>query len=94
MGRRNGKTINGTTTNFLYDGANVVQELAGGTPSANLLTGLWVGEIYSRTDSLGTKSCVTDALGGTVALTDGSGGARVGIGADIDHRCFNGDAPL
>jgi len=29
-GRRSGKTINGTTANFLYDGANVVQELAGG----------------------------------------------------------------
>jgi YD repeat-containing protein len=34
VGRRSGKTINGTTTNFLYDGANAVQELAGGTPVA------------------------------------------------------------
>src|SRR5439155_20247840 len=28
----------GTTTSFLYDGLNVVQELSGGTPTANLLT--------------------------------------------------------
>ena len=72
-GRRTGKTINGTTTNFLYDGANAVQELAGGTPSANLLTGLGIDEVFSRTDSLGTRSFVTDAVGSTVALTDGSG---------------------
>jgi len=75
-GRRNGKTINGTTTNFLYDGANAVQELAGGAPSANLLTGLGIDEVFSRTDSLGTRSFVTDALGSTVALTDGSGAVK------------------
>ncbi|WP_181885670.1 RHS repeat-associated core domain-containing protein [Trinickia dinghuensis] len=75
-GRRTGKTINGTTTNFLYDGVNVVQELAGGTPSANLLTGLGIDEVFSRTDSLGTRSFVTDALGSTVALTDGSGAVK------------------
>ncbi|WP_181885671.1 RHS repeat domain-containing protein [Trinickia dinghuensis] len=75
-GRRNGKTINGTTTNFLYDGVNAVQELAGGTPSANLLTGPGIDEVFSRTDSLGTRSFVTDALGSTVALTDGSGAVK------------------
>jgi YD repeat-containing protein len=47
VGRRSGKTINGTTTNFLYDGANAVQELAGGTPSANLLTGLGIDEVFT-----------------------------------------------
>ncbi|RDU96775.1 RHS repeat-associated core domain-containing protein, partial [Trinickia dinghuensis] len=66
----------GTTTNFLYDGANAVQELAGGTPSANMLTGLRVDEVFGRTDSLGTRSFVTDALGSTVALTDGSGAVK------------------
>jgi len=39
VGRRRSKTVNGTTTNFLYDGLNVVQELNGTTPTANLLTG-------------------------------------------------------
>jgi RHS repeat-associated protein len=76
VGRRSGKTINGTTTNFLYDGANAVQELAGGTPSANLLTGLGIDEVF--TDSLGTRSFVSDALGSTVALTDASGAVKTG----------------
>ena len=33
FGRRIRKTVNGTTTEFLYDGLNVVQELSGGTPT-------------------------------------------------------------
>jgi len=81
-GRRNGKTINGTTTNFLYDGANAVQELTGGAPSANLLTGLGFDEIFSRTDSLGTRSFVTDALGSTVALTDGTSAIKTSYAYD------------
>ena len=38
-GRRVSKTVYGMTTGLLYDGANVVQELSGSTPTANLLTG-------------------------------------------------------
>ena len=76
VGRRNGKTINGTTTNFVYDGANAVQELSGSAPSANLLTGLAIDEVFSRTDNLGTRSFVTDALGSTVALTDGNAAVK------------------
>src|ERR1051326_3921984 len=37
FGRRVSATINGTTTDYLYDSANVVQEKTGGTPSANML---------------------------------------------------------
>lgn len=75
-GRRTGKTVNGTTTNFLYDELNMAQELASGTPTANLLTGLGIDEDYSRTDSLGLRSFVTDALGSTVALIDASGAVK------------------
>ncbi|MGB8414566.1 MAG: hypothetical protein WCE23_17255 [Candidatus Binatus sp.] len=39
FGRRAGKSIAATTTQFLYDGLNPVQELQAGAPSANLLTG-------------------------------------------------------
>ena len=39
FGRRTSKAVVGTTTNFLYDGANVVQELSGSTQAANLLSG-------------------------------------------------------
>jgi RHS repeat-associated protein len=71
--RRRSKTIGAQTTGFLYDGQNVVQELSGSTPTANLLTGLRLDETYSRADSTGTKSLLTDVLGSTLALADTSG---------------------
>jgi RHS repeat-associated protein len=70
--RRQAKTISGTTTNYLYAGVNVAQELSGSSPTANLLSGE-VDEIFTRTDSSGTANFVTDALGSTLALTNGSG---------------------
>lgn len=73
FGRRTGKTIQGTTTNFVYDGLNPVQEKAGGTVTANLLTGLGIDEFLTRTDGAGTRGFLTDALGSTVALGDGTG---------------------
>jgi RHS repeat-associated protein len=71
--RRTDKTISSTTTNYLYDGANPVQELSGTTVTANLLTGLGIDERFARTDSNGTANFLTDALGSTVSLTNGSG---------------------
>ena len=65
------KTVGATTTGYLYDGANVVQELSGATPAANLLSGR-IDEIFLRTDGAGTRQFLTDALGSTLALTDGS----------------------
>jgi len=70
FGRRVSKTTGGTTTGFLYDGANVVQELSGTTPTANLLSG-GVDEAFQRTDSSGSRSLLTDALGSTQAHADG-----------------------
>jgi hypothetical protein len=44
IGRRRAKTVESLTTNF-YDGLNLVQEQAsGGTPTANLITGVDVDE--------------------------------------------------
>jgi RHS repeat-associated protein len=71
LGRRVSKTVLSTTTNFLYDGANAVQE-SGTNPTANLLTG-GVDERFTRTDATGTYDYLTDALGSTVALTDTTG---------------------
>ncbi len=65
--------INGTTTHFFYDGLNVVQELNGTTPTANLLTSLAIDEVLLRTDAAGTRSFVTDNLGSILALADSSG---------------------
>ena len=72
FGRRVAKTNLTSTTNYLYDGLNPVQELSGTTPTANLLTG-GLDQYFQRTDSSGTATFLTDALGSTLALTDGSG---------------------
>jgi RHS repeat-associated protein len=70
-GRRRAKTTIGATS-FLYDGVNAAQELVGGSPTANLLTGS-IDELFQRTDTVGTTAALTDALGSTVALADTSG---------------------
>ena len=70
---RGRRTRNAVGSSFLYDGANPVQELAGSSVTANLLTGLGVDESFTRTDSAGVRDFLTDALGSTVALTDSSG---------------------
>jgi RHS repeat-associated protein len=75
VGRRRGKTVGGTTTMFLYDQVNFVQEQTGGA-TANLLTGLHVDESFARTDTGGTSTLLADALGSTVALADTSGAVQ------------------
>jgi RHS repeat-associated protein len=72
FGRRVAKTVLLTTTNYLYDRSNPVQELAGTTPTANLLTG-GLDQYFERTDSNGAANFLTDALGSTLALTDPNG---------------------
>jgi len=71
-GRRIGKTISSTTTNYLYDGPNVIQELSGSSVTANLLS-RGLDQVFTRTDSSGTANFLTDALGSTIALTNSSG---------------------
>ncbi|MBR0346969.1 MAG: RHS repeat protein [Rudaea sp.] len=71
FGRRTSKTIFGTTTTFLYDGANPVQETQGGAISS-ILNGLGIDERYARSEAAGRRYFLTDALGSTVALTDAS----------------------
>jgi RHS repeat-associated protein len=71
-GKRINKTVNGTSTNFLYDGPNVVQELSGTTPTANLLNG-GVDNVFTRTDANGARTPLKDHLGSTLALADDAG---------------------
>src|SRR5712691_10165243 len=71
-GNRISKTVNGSTTSFLYDGANVVQELAGGTPVANIVSG-GLDEVFTRSDAASAWSPLLDGLGSTPALTDSDG---------------------
>ena len=72
FGRRMNRTLAGTATSLLYDVVNVAQELSGTTPTANLFSGA-IDEVFTRTDSAGARSFLTDALGSTVALTDSTG---------------------
>ena len=77
LNRRIEKTINGTSTSFLYDNLNIVQELSGTTPTANLITGLGLDEIFSRTVVGSTAtSFLRDALGSTVATTGSGAGIQ------------------
>ena len=50
IGRRERKTINGNTTEFLYDRLNPIQESSGATILANTLSGQGMDGFYSRTD--------------------------------------------
>jgi RHS repeat-associated protein len=54
----------------------VVQEQTGGVPSANLLTGLAIDEIWARTDGQGTRTLLLDALRSTIGETDPSGATQ------------------
>lgn len=75
FGRRTKKTVNGTTTEFLYDGLNTAQELSGGVVTANLLTGA-LDEVFSRTTAAGTQTPLVDGLGSTLAVTDAAGNVQ------------------
>jgi YD repeat-containing protein len=67
LSRRTSRTVGGVTTNYLYDGVDVVQEQIGGSPSANYLPGLGIDERFTRTDGTGTVGYLADALGSTIA---------------------------
>jgi RHS repeat-associated protein len=76
LGRRTEKTLLGTNTSFLYDGANPVQELNGSTVTANLLTG-GIDERFLRSTSSEMDNFLTDALGSTIELTGSTGNETV-----------------
>jgi RHS repeat-associated protein len=72
VGRRITKSVSGAATSYLYDGANLVQELAGSTPAANMLPA-GLDEVLTRTDASGARTFLNDTLGSTVALADSAG---------------------
>jgi RHS repeat-associated protein len=71
FGRRTQKTIGSTSTSFLYDGQNGVQETSGAT-NYSILTGLGIDERYARVEAAGARYFFTDVLNSTIALTDSS----------------------
>ena len=78
VGRREKKIINGSLTEFLYDEVNPVQEISGATVLANVLTGLRMDELFSRTDVVeGTTShFVPDAIGSVLGLANAAGAVQ------------------
>jgi RHS repeat-associated protein len=73
FGRRISKTLGETTTELLYDQANVALESSEETTTASLLAGLAPDQLFSRTTEAGTDSYLTERLGSTIALANGSG---------------------
>ena len=73
LGRRSSKTVNGTATGFWYDGADVLAELNGSTPTATFIRSLSIDEPFIRKLSGGDEFYQTDALGTSLVLTDGTG---------------------
>lgn len=73
FGRREQATLNGSTTSYLDDGQNVLEELSGTTVAASYLLGPGPVQRYARSDSTGTSSYLTDALGSVIGLANGSG---------------------
>jgi RHS repeat-associated protein len=72
FGRRQRKTIDGTITDFVYDGLNPVRQAVGAS-TVDLLTGLGIDEYFTRADSSSSRDLLSDALGSTVSLSDSSG---------------------
>ena len=73
FGQRISRTLGGTTTELLNDGPNVVQEIQGGSVTANLLTGLLPSKVFARTTSTATENLLTDQLGSTIGLASSTG---------------------
>ena len=72
FGRRVSATTNGTSLGYLHDGKNVVQQLSGTTPVANLVNGK-VDELFTRTDAAGTRCLLSSHLRSALGLTDDNG---------------------
>lgn len=75
LGRRINKTVQGTATQFLYDGNNAVQETQGSTVNP-ILVGLGIDERFARNDVTGRTYFLTDQSSSTIALSDPNGAIK------------------
>lgn len=71
-GRREAKTVNGAPTGYLYDGADVIQQL---NDAANTIyiRSLAVDELLALSGPQGTLAPLADALASTMVITDNTG---------------------
>lgn len=93
LGRRQLRTVAGTTENYLYDGLDIIQQLTNsGTVTVNYFRGLAIDEPWLRSEVFPGKhgntytnwTYLADALGSVVALTD----ANKAITTDYDYEPF------
>lgn len=76
VGRRTSKTVGtATSTQYLYDGQNIVQEMDGNTVNP-ILAGLGIDERFARNDVTGRTYFLTDMLGSTIGLADPAGALK------------------
>jgi RHS repeat-associated protein len=75
LGRRISKTVNGVTTQFLYDGNDIIAEF-GSTGTVTYLRGLNIDEPFVRISSASAEYYHQDALGSTLALTNQTGAVQ------------------
>lgn len=76
LGRRISKTINGTTTQYVYDGWNIIQEITS-AGTTNYVRTMNIDEPLTRIKADGTiRHYVRDALGSVIALTDDTGAVK------------------
>lgn len=61
------------TSKHNADRLTQIPERSGAAVTANLLMGLGIDEVLTRTDGAGTRGFLTDALGSTIALVDNTG---------------------
>jgi RHS repeat-associated protein len=99
LGRRIEKsitdTVNGTrTTNYLYDGLDIIQEIKNGTVYANYIRTLNIDEPLARIKSDGTvRYYQQDALGSVIALTDDTSAVKTTYSYDpFGNTTISGEA--
>ena len=74
MGRRQSKTVNAVTTDFLYDGNNVIMEYDGtNTMTRRFIYGPGIDDPVCMITPTGRYFYHADALGSVAALSDGAG---------------------
>ena len=69
FGRRIERSVNGETVRALYDGPQLIAELAGGSIDTTYLTGLAIDEMLARHTDAGARTYLTDALGSVIGQT-------------------------
>jgi RHS repeat-associated protein len=70
LDRRIEKMVNGQTTGFIYDGAQVIAELSGSALNSVYHTGLTIDEVLARYGSGGNRTLLSDALMSIIAQTN------------------------